>query len=52
MSGWRGDLLLLLGALVLATAIAAAAGAANLGTALGFGQIAFGLMAVFVLTRR
>jgi len=42
----------MLGAFVLATLIAQGAGAANLGTALSFGQIAFGLAAVYVLLRR
>jgi hypothetical protein len=34
------------------TAIAELAGAANLGTAMGFGQIAFGLVVVWLLVRR
>jgi hypothetical protein len=51
-SGWLVDLALMLGALVAATLVAELAGAANLGTALTFGQIAFALAAVFVLLRR
>ncbi len=39
-------------AFVLASAIAGAAGAVNLGTALAFGQIAFAIATVFVLLRR
>lgn len=52
MGGWRTDLLILLTAMVVATAVAAAAGAANFGTALGIGQIGFALAAVYVLLRR
>jgi hypothetical protein len=40
------------GAFVLASAIAAALGATNLGTALAFGQMAFAAAVVFVLLRR
>jgi hypothetical protein len=55
--GWRikgaaGDLLIMLGAFVLASALAGALGAANLGTALAFGQIAFAISLVYVLVRR
>jgi hypothetical protein len=46
------DLLLILGAFVLASALAGALGAANLGTALSFGQIGLALMTVYVLLRR
>ncbi len=42
----RIDLAIMLGAFVLASAVAGAFGAANLGTALAFGQIAFALAAV------
>jgi uncharacterized membrane protein (DUF485 family) len=55
MTGRRGallDLALMLGAFVAATLIAELAGAANLGTALTFGQIAFALAAVYVVLRR
>jgi hypothetical protein len=43
---------LLLAVFAAATAIAELAGAANLGTALGIGQIAFALALVAVLIRR
>ena len=46
------DLLIMLGAFALGSAIAGLAGTPNLGTALSFGQIAFGLAAVYVLLRR
>jgi hypothetical protein len=46
------DLLTILGAFVLATAVAAALGAANFGTALTFGQIAFAAVLVWVLVKR
>ncbi len=42
----------MLGAFVAATLIAELAGAANLGTATSFGQIAFALAAVYVVLRR
>ena len=46
------DLLIMLGAFVLVSAVAGLAGAPNLGTALSFGQIGFGLAAVYVMLRR
>jgi hypothetical protein len=46
------DLVTMAGAFVLASALAGALGAVNLGTALAFGQIAFALSAVYVLSRR
>ena len=46
------DLLTMIGAFVLASALAGALGAANLGTALSFGQIAFAIAAVYVLLKR
>ena len=46
------DLALIAGAFVLASAIAGALGAVNLGTALAFGQIAVALTVVYVLLRR
>jgi hypothetical protein len=46
------DLLVLLGAFAAASAIAAAAGAANFGTALAFGQIGFGAVLIWVLLTR
>jgi hypothetical protein len=50
--GWLVDLALMVAAFVVATVVAELAGAANLGTALTFGQIAFALAAVYVLLRR
>jgi hypothetical protein len=41
----------MLGAFAVATAIAAALGTANFGTALTFGQLAFAAALVFVLVR-
>jgi hypothetical protein len=49
---WLTDLAIMIGAFAAATAVAEIAGAANLGTALSFGQIAFALAAVYVLVRR
>ena len=46
------DLITILGAFVLATALAAALGAVNFGTALTFGQIGFAAALVWVLVRR
>jgi hypothetical protein len=46
------DLLIMVGAFVLASAVAAALGASNLGTALSFGQIAFAIAVVYVLLKR
>lgn len=46
------DLLTILGAFVLASALAGALGAANLGTALAFGQMALAATVVFVLLKR
>jgi uncharacterized membrane protein (DUF485 family) len=46
------DLLIMFAAFVLASALAGALGAVNLGTALAFGQIAFAIAAVYVLLRR
>jgi hypothetical protein len=46
------DLAIMVGAFVAATLVAELAGAANLGTAMSFGQIAFALAAVFVVLRR
>jgi hypothetical protein len=48
----RLDIGLLAGAFAAGTLIAEAAGAANLGTALAFGQMAFALALVWVLLRR
>jgi hypothetical protein len=46
------DLAFLAGAFVLASAVAGALGAANLGTALAFGQMAFAAGVVFLMLRR
>jgi ABC-type methionine transport system permease subunit len=46
------DLLIMFGAFVLASALAGALGATNLGTALAFGQIAFAASVVYVLLKR
>lgn len=46
------SLLIMAGAFVLATVIAELAGAANLGTALAFGQLAFAGALIYVLLRR
>jgi len=46
------DLLLMFGAFVLASLLAGALGAVNLGTALAFGQMAFAAATVYVLLRR
>ncbi len=46
------DLAILLGAFAASSAIAAALGAANFGTALSFGQIGFALALAWVLLRR
>jgi hypothetical protein len=46
------DLAVLLGAFAVASAIAAALGAANFGTALAFGQIGFAAALVWVLLTR
>jgi hypothetical protein len=50
-SFWRG-LLVIAGAFVIASAIAGALGAVNLGTALSFGQIAVALTVVYLMLRR
>jgi hypothetical protein len=46
------NLLLMFGAFILASGLAGALGAANLGTALAFGQIGFAAMTVYVLLKR
>jgi hypothetical protein len=46
------DLLIMVGAFLAATLVAEAAGAANLGTAISFGQIAFALAAFYVVFKR
>jgi hypothetical protein len=49
MASTARDLALILGAFVAATALAEAFGAVNMGTALGFGQMAFAATLVWVL---
>jgi len=46
------DLAILLGAFAAASALAAAVGAANFGTALAFGQMGFAIALVWVLLTR
>ena len=46
------ELLFIVGAFALASALAGALGAANLGTALAFGQIALALTVVYLIVRR
>jgi hypothetical protein len=46
------DVSIVLGAFVAASALAGLLGAANLGTALSFGQIGFALALVYVLLKR
>jgi hypothetical protein len=46
------DLLFMLGAFILAAALAGALGAVNLGTALAFGQMGFAISLVYVLIKR
>jgi hypothetical protein len=48
----RTSLLIMLGAFLGATVIAELLGAANLGTAMTFGQIAFAAALVYVLLKR
>ncbi|MCW3019163.1 MAG: hypothetical protein JWN10_1471 [Solirubrobacterales bacterium] len=48
----RRNLLGMFGAFVLASVLAGALGAVNLGTALAFGQMAFAATTVYVLLRR
>jgi hypothetical protein len=48
----RRDLLIMFGAFVLASLLAGALGAVNLGTALAFGQMGFAATTVFVILKR
>lgn len=52
MSGFAGDLVIVVAAFCAVTALAALLGAANFGTALSFGQMGFGAALVYVLLRR
>jgi len=45
-------LAIIIGAFALSAAVAGLAGAANLGTALAFGQMGFAIAVVYVLVRR
>jgi hypothetical protein len=51
VGGGLKDITVLLGAFALASAVAAALGAANFGTALTFGQLGFAAALVWVLMR-
>ncbi|HEY5285890.1 MAG TPA: hypothetical protein VIJ50_02160 [Solirubrobacteraceae bacterium] len=46
------DLATMFGAFVLASALAGALGASNLGTALALGQIAFAMATVYIMLKR
>jgi hypothetical protein len=48
----KRDLATMFGAFVVASALAGALGAVNLGTALAFGQIAFAAATVYVILKR
>lgn len=52
MASTARDIGLLLGVVAVSTALAELLGAANLGTALGFAQIAFAIGVVAVILRR
>lgn len=52
MSDVARDLLIMIGAFALASALAGALGAVNLGTALAFGQIGFAIAVVYVMVKR
>jgi ABC-type methionine transport system permease subunit len=52
MSTVARDLLTMLGAFVLASALAGALGASNLGVALAFGQIGFAASVAYVMVKR
>ena len=51
MRSWLIDLAIMLGAFAAVSAVAGLLGAANLGTALAFGQIGFGIALVWVMIR-
>ena len=52
MRGFLRQAAILVAVFALTTALAELFGAKNLGTALGFGQIAFALVLVYLLVRR
>ncbi len=49
---WWVELAMIIGAFVVATLVALALGAVNLGTALAFGQMALAAMVVYIILRR
>jgi hypothetical protein len=49
---WVRDLAILIATFAVVTALAELLGAANLGTAMTFGQIAFAAVLVYILLRR
>ncbi len=49
---WPGQLALLLGAFIVPTLVALALGAANLGTAATFGQLAFAAAFMYLIVKR
>jgi hypothetical protein len=51
-AGWLGDVLIVLGTFAAVSALAAALGAANIGTAQSFGQMGFAVALLYVLLRR
>ena len=52
MSAFLRQAAILVAVFAVVTALAKLFGAANLGTAMGFGQIAFAIVLVFLLVRR
>ena len=52
MKDWQIDLAIMFGAFLAATLLALAFGAINTGTAMAFGQIAFGAAVVYVIAKR
>ncbi len=52
MSGFAGDFAIVAAAFAVSAALAGLLGAANLGTALSFGQLGFAAALVYVLLRR
>lgn len=49
---WSGQLVLMIGVFVLVTLVALALGAANLGTAATFGQLAFAATFMYLIVKR
>ena len=52
LESWQSQLALMVGAFVVATLLAAAFGAANLGVAVTFGQLAFAASYMFIIWKR